>query len=197
MSIRRNAPGDSRTIVNRGSSAGSSAVPSQNRTAKRRDATGPNTSSRTARAAASARASFCGLESSEYDCCVSVCCECVITSLAEPKGVFESISWEQNEVSGRPAASARDVEVGSSVGSVSVESTSGSRTIALVDHFPMRLQSSLKNSIAGAVVVGATVLAQGCASTSSTVMQQGSARGALPTANYVALEHGVIDELNF
>jgi len=62
----------------------------------------------------------------------------------------------------------------------------------------MRVESSSKRLSAVAVVVASIVLAQGCASTSSTVMQQGSARGrALPTANYAALEHGVIDELNF
>ena len=62
----------------------------------------------------------------------------------------------------------------------------------------MRLQSSLKYSVSFAVVAVTFLLAQGCASTSSTVMQQGSARGReLPTANYAALEHGVIDELNF
>ena len=52
----------------------------------------------------------------------------------------------------------------------------------------------------------ATVLAAlsaiGCASTSSNpVLQQGSARGrtpgALPEMNYVALERGIVDELNF
>ena len=41
----------------------------------------------------------------------------------------------------------------------------------------MRLQSSLKNPIAFALVAATVVLAQGCASTASTVMQQGSARG--------------------
>lgn len=66
----------------------------------------------------------------------------------------------------------------------------------------MRLQSSLKNSITAAAILAViSFLAQGCASTSSTVMQQGSARGrataSLPGANYAALEHGVIDELNF
>ena len=65
----------------------------------------------------------------------------------------------------------------------------------------MRLQSSLKkNPIAVAVFALAAILAQGCASTSSTIMQQGSARdrtSVLPTANYAVLEHGVIDELNF
>jgi len=98
-----------------------------------------------------------------------------------------------------PSLWTRDVEVGSSVGSVCAESTSGSRPIALVDHFSMRLQSSLKNPISVAVVAVAVIVAQGCASTSSTVMQQGSARGraSLPAANYAALEHGVIDELNF
>ena len=64
----------------------------------------------------------------------------------------------------------------------------------------MRLQSSLKNPISLALVAAALVLAQGCATTSSTVMQQGSTRGrgsSLPGANFAALEHGVIDELNF
>jgi uncharacterized protein YkwD len=60
----------------------------------------------------------------------------------------------------------------------------------------MRLQSSLKYPITAAVIAFTVALAQGCASTSSTVMQQGSAK-ALPAGNYVALERGVIDELNF
>jgi uncharacterized protein YkwD len=64
----------------------------------------------------------------------------------------------------------------------------------------MRLTSILKNPMAGLVV--ALTMSQACASTTSTgIMQQGSARGrspaALPGANYGALEHGLIDELNF
>ena len=60
----------------------------------------------------------------------------------------------------------------------------------------MRL-STLKNPVAAAM---AALYLAGCASTSSNpVTQQGSARtsGGAPAMNYVALERGVIDELNF
>lgn len=54
----------------------------------------------------------------------------------------------------------------------------------------------MKNSVFAAFVTLAVVLTQGCASSSSApVMQQGRAAG-LPGANFVALERGVIDELN-
>ena len=62
----------------------------------------------------------------------------------------------------------------------------------------MRLQSSLRNFVTAAV--GVLSLAA-CATTSSNpVMQQGSARDRLapiPAMNYVALERGIVDELNF
>lgn len=65
----------------------------------------------------------------------------------------------------------------------------------------MRLRSSLGHSISAAVIMLSAWLAQGCASSSSApVMQQGSAgnraSGSLP-GSYVALERGIIDELNF
>jgi uncharacterized protein YkwD len=60
----------------------------------------------------------------------------------------------------------------------------------------MRLSSSVKNSVLATLVTLAVALSQGCASSSSApVMQQGRAT-ALPAGNFVALEHGVIDELN-
>ena len=65
----------------------------------------------------------------------------------------------------------------------------------------MPLSSRFKHLRSVIALALGSILAQGCASTSSTpVMQQGSSRGhssnALPGANYAALEHGVIDELN-
>jgi uncharacterized protein YkwD len=54
----------------------------------------------------------------------------------------------------------------------------------------------MKNSVLAVLATLPVVMAQGCASSSSApVMQQGGAT-ALPGANFVALERGVIDELN-
>jgi len=65
----------------------------------------------------------------------------------------------------------------------------------------MRLRSRSGNSISAAVIALAALLVQACASSSSApVMQQGSAgnrsSGSLP-GSYVALERGIVDELNF
>lgn len=64
----------------------------------------------------------------------------------------------------------------------------------------MRLTRSF-NSVLGALAIGVcVVLAQGCArGTGASIMQQGSARrpaGPLTADGYVALERGVLDELN-
>ncbi|MFL5614429.1 MAG: CAP domain-containing protein [Gemmatimonadaceae bacterium] len=54
----------------------------------------------------------------------------------------------------------------------------------------------MKNSVLAVLAILPVVIAQGCASSSSApVMQQGGPT-ALPGANFVALERGVIDELN-
>jgi uncharacterized protein YkwD len=65
----------------------------------------------------------------------------------------------------------------------------------------MRLKSRLNTVVVTSVAIAASALIYGCATSgSTTVIQQGSARGrgpgALPGANYAALEHGIIDELN-
>jgi uncharacterized protein YkwD len=64
----------------------------------------------------------------------------------------------------------------------------------------MRLRSSSRHSISAALIALSALLAQACVSSSSApVMQQGSAghraSGNLPDS-YMALERGVIDELN-
>jgi len=66
----------------------------------------------------------------------------------------------------------------------------------------MRVKSSFHRFVFGSAAGLTLMIAAGCASTSSApVMQQGSSARSriipgLATANYAALEHGVIDELN-